>query len=76
MKLRYALSFLFLLIFSLSFGQTPEMADAFRQEGKIFVVVAIILMVLAGLIFYLVLLDRKLNKLQRELEEKKKTKSL
>ena len=41
-----------------------EMADGMRAEGKIYVVVAIILIVLAGLIVYLAMLDRKVKKLE------------
>jgi K+-transporting ATPase A subunit len=41
-----------------------EMADGMRADGKIYVVVAIILIVLAGLIFYLFMLDRKVKKLE------------
>jgi len=55
-------------------AQTGEMADAFRADGKIYVVVAIILIVLAGLITYLFLLDRKLSKLEKLIEAKKQTK--
>ena len=49
---------------------TVEMADTMRSEGKIYVVVGIILIVLIGLITYLVLLDRKVKKLEGLLEEK------
>lgn len=55
-------------------AQDVEMADTFRSEGKIYVVVAIILIVLTGLILYLFLLDRKMNKLERMIAEKKQTK--
>lgn len=55
-------------------AQDAEMADTFRQEGKIYVVVAIILIVLTGLILYLFLLDRKMDKLERLIEAKKQTK--
>ncbi len=48
-----------------------EMADVMRSEGKIYVVVAIILLVLAGLIAYLFLLDRKVKKLERMVDGKK-----
>ena len=44
--------------------QEVEMADGMRAEGKIYVVVAIILIVLAGLIVYLAMLDRKVKKLE------------
>lgn len=46
-------------------GATPEMADAFRSNGKIYVVFAVILTIFAGIILYLVRLDRKITKLER-----------
>ena len=49
---------------------TVEMADTMRSEGKIYVVVGIILMVLVGLIVYLIMLDRKVKKLENMLSEK------
>ncbi|MBT1700899.1 CcmD family protein [Fulvivirgaceae bacterium PWU4] len=52
-----------------------EMADVMRSEGKIYVVVAIILVVLAGLIAYLFLLDKKLSKMEKLLHERQQTKS-
>lgn len=47
-----------------------QMADGMRAEGKIYVVVAIILIVLAGLIFYLFMLDRKVKKLEKLLSSR------
>lgn len=44
--------------------QQVEMADTMRSEGKIYVVVAIVLIVLAGLVAYLFLLDRKVKKIE------------
>jgi hypothetical protein len=56
-----------------TYGQEQaEMADSFRAEGKIYVVVAIVLIVLAGLIFYLFLMDKKIKKLEKLVSEKKK----
>ncbi|MBL0742197.1 CcmD family protein [Chryseolinea lacunae] len=46
------------------------MADGLRAEGKIYVVVAIILIVLAGLITYLFTMDRKVKKLKNLLADK------
>ena len=43
-----------------------EMADSFRSSGKIYVVLAVILLIFAGMILYLVLVERKLNKLEKE----------
>jgi hypothetical protein len=43
-----------------------DMADGMRQSGKIYVVIAVILTILAGLIFYIVRLDRKITRLEKE----------
>ncbi|WP_310587248.1 CcmD family protein [Fibrella aquatilis] len=49
--------------------QTVEMADQLRADGKIWVVVAVIATVFFGIIIYLVSLDRKIGKLEREVGE-------
>lgn len=56
-------------------AQDAEMADSFRADGKIYVVVAIILIVLSGLITYLFLLDRKMTRLEKMFDPKKQTKA-
>lgn len=48
--------------------QEVEMADTMRSEGKIYVIVAIVLIVLTGLIVYLFLMDRKLKKIEDRLK--------
>ena len=40
----------------------PEMADIMRSNGKIYVVVAVCLLILVGLFLYVVSIDRKLSK--------------
>jgi len=52
-------------------GQEPEMADVMRANGKIYVVVGIIVIVLAGLFIYLFALDRKITRLENKLDSKK-----
>lgn len=47
------------------------MADAFRAEGKIYVVVAVMLLIFAGMVVYMVSIDRKLKRLEKELEMEK-----
>jgi ABC-type amino acid transport system permease subunit len=42
-----------------------EMADTMRSEGKIYVVVAIVLIILLGLIGYTTHIDRKLSRLEK-----------
>jgi hypothetical protein len=57
-----------ILIGSVIFAQDKkvEMADGMRSNGRIYVVVAVMLTILAGLILYLVRLDRKIKKLEKE----------
>jgi len=43
----------------------PEMADAFRSSGKIYVVVATIAIIFVGLAIYLFTIDRRLKKLEK-----------
>ena len=60
-----------LFVSALAYGQVDvQMADEMRAEGKIYVVVGIILIVLTGLVVYLVILDRKVKKLENLLGEK------
>ena len=62
---------LFLFLMSLlgtsTFAQEQgvEMADAMRNDGKIYVVVAVIVTIFAGIIIYLIRLDRKISKLEK-----------
>jgi uncharacterized membrane protein len=49
--------------------QEVEMADTLRQDGKIYVVVIVLLTVLGGLIAYLVTLDRKVTKLEKQMHD-------
>lgn len=52
-------------------SENVEMADAFRKEGKIYVVVGTFVLILTGIIVYLIVLDRKLTKLEDEIEHQK-----
>ncbi len=69
---RYSLAF-FILLPLASYGQQPvEMADTMRSNGKIYVVVGVVLVILAGLFVYLFSLDRKVSKLEKDLAEKER----
>ena len=66
------ISLLLVLVLSVPLlAQEVEMADTLRSEGKIYVVVVILIIVLAGLIGYLVLIDRKASRLEKKLDERK-----
>jgi hypothetical protein len=63
--------FTFFIICSLPLMAQPaaekvQMADGLRSSGKIYVVVAVLLTVLAGLIIYVISLDRKISKMEKE----------
>ena len=47
-------------------NQTNQMADSMRSNGKIYVVIAVILTILGGLIAYVVSLDKKISKLEKD----------
>ncbi len=54
-----------------SLAQPVEMADTMRSEGKIYVLVSIIVSILAGVFIYLIVIDKKVTKLENRLPEKK-----
>lgn len=65
-KLLLLLTSLMVNLLALAQDTSVDMADTMRKEGKIYVVVAIILTIFAGIIFYLVRLDRKISRLEKE----------
>jgi len=48
------------------------MADVMRENGKIYVVVAVVAIIFAGIVVYLISIDRKTNRLQKQVDELKK----
>ena len=42
-----------------------DMAGTMRSNGKIYVVVAVLVIILLGLFFYLIRLDRKISRLEK-----------
>lgn len=43
-----------------------QMADSMRSNGKIYVVIAVILTILFGLVLYILRLDKKISRLEKE----------
>lgn len=68
MKNKLILSFfLFLLAFSVQAQSAePEMADSMRSNGKIFIVLGCVLLVLAGVIGFLLFLERRISRLEKQ----------
>ena len=67
--MRKALSTLFLLLVTVCIARAqstgPEMADTLRNNGKIYVVVLVLATIFAGIILFLLRLDRKITKLEK-----------
>jgi len=57
--------FALLLFTFLGNAQGVTMADTMKENGKIYVVIAVILTILAGLVLYLIRLDKKISKLEK-----------
>lgn len=65
--MKYILTLICLLASAAVFAQDEvEMADTMRSEGKIYVIVGIVLIVLAGMVTYLFILDRKITRIEKE----------
>jgi len=64
----FLLFFLFISTSVFAQSESVEMADVMRQSGKIYVVLAVILIIFAGFIFFLIGLDRRVSKLEKEIK--------
>ena len=47
-------------------GGPTEMADLMRSNGKIYVVTGVILIIFVGIVLYLIRIDRKMGRLEKE----------
>ena len=62
-----ALTTIFLILITTTFASAQtEMADGMRSNGKIYVVVAVLATIFAGIFAYLIMLDRKISKAEKE----------
>jgi CcmD family protein len=55
-----------LLSLNLQAQQQVEMADQLRSDGKIYVVVGVVCIILLGILLYLIRMDTKISKLEKE----------
>ena len=74
MRPRHLLLTLLLLLAQVSaFAQnaaptSPDMAEGLRSSGKIYVVVLVLATIFAGIIAFLIYLERRLSRLERDLK--------
>jgi CcmD family protein len=66
-KINFSILALFL---SLSAQAQQVENDFYRSNGKIYVVVAVVGIIFAGIIAYLIYMDSKIAKLEKQVEEK------
>ena len=52
-------------------NKSVEMADKFREDGKIYVVVGVMAIILTGLILYIFSIDRRLQQMERAENDQK-----
>lgn len=64
-KSKYLLTLALFLPFISRAQDTAPMAETFRSNGKIYVVVLVICTIFAGIILFLVNLERKIKKLEK-----------
>lgn len=68
--MKYWLGFCALLMSVVVKAQNPmadvEMADVMRSNGKIYVVVLVLSIIFLGIVAYMISIDRKLSRLEKE----------
>lgn len=76
MKMLYGIKSTIILLLSLlvcgsvAAQEDIPLADAMRESGKIYVVVAVIAVIFIGIVLYLITLDRRISKMEQNLRER------
>ena len=73
-KIKTSILILFSLLFSVACiaqDTSVEMADVMRSNGKIYVVIGVISIILSGILIYLISIDRKLRSIEKSLPKGK-----
>jgi len=60
------LLFIFSMVSAATAQEKVDMADAMRSNGKIYVVVTVLTVILIGLFIFLISIDRKVSKLEKQ----------
>lgn len=68
-KSKLALFLLTAILFSNQLVAQAASQDFMRSTGKIYVVVAVIVLIFIGVVFYLIRLDSKISKLEKIIKE-------
>jgi preprotein translocase subunit SecG len=68
-RFNFCVLILFLSLIAQAQDSAPQMADKFREDGKIYIVIAVIAMIFAAIVIFLTLLERKLKKIETRINE-------
>jgi CcmD family protein len=68
MNSKIGIIFLCLIVSVQAYAAESAAIDFFRSQGKIYVVVAVLLAVFIGIIVYLISLDRKISRLENRIK--------
>jgi uncharacterized membrane protein len=68
-KTKFYLVFCLCIFLQSALVAQAESADFFRSMGKMYVVVAVLLIVLLGIVFFLIYLERRIKKLEQHKDE-------
>ncbi len=66
MTKHFLLTIFFIIITATICNAQTDMADTMRANGKIYVVVTVLATIFAGIFAYLVYMDRKITRLEKE----------
>ena len=69
LKSALALAAMFITNLSMAQGDSDFLDDTFYRDGKYYVAVLIISLIFAAIVFYLVTLDRKIGRLEKDLKK-------
>lgn len=74
--MKHLLSFITILVFTATnifaqqtVNQEPTMADKMYEDGRIYVVVAVVATIFAVIIVYLINMDSKISKLEKQIKK-------
>lgn len=65
-KLKYLMAFLFAALAATAAQAQDAQEDVMRSNGKIYVVMAVVVTIVIGLFIYLVSLDRKISRVEKK----------
>lgn len=65
-QIGFTIAFAMLSVFVNAQSTAPVNEDFMRSNGKVYVVMAVVVTIVVGLFLYLISLDRKISKLERK----------